>query len=205
MHPFDHDPTRTEVITGSWDDWSNSINQNYLAVCENKTVLEIACWNGDISRRIVEHNPKFLTLLDPGIDKSPLMESASIKFVKDDVHHWLPTASPVQVVICFGLLYHLHSPLYFLELLVNYSDPETIILDNVVAPHPLAFNIETNNMPGQRQVRKDWKYCPFNMPTPFFIINQRLDHMGYQLDKSHHLKCEPFPKSNSWVASWTKR
>jgi hypothetical protein len=204
MHPFDHNPDSTQTITGSWNDWANRIDENYLSVCKNKTVLEIACGSGNISRYIVDQTPKSLILIDLGVEKSPVPETNTIKFISDDVHQWLPMSPTIEVVVCFGFLYHLHSPLHLLELIVNYCDPKTIILDNVVAPHPLAFNKEINNRPGQRYV-KEWKYCPFNMPTPFFIINQSLDHMGYKLDKSHHLRCEPFPKSNGWVASWTKR
>ena len=205
MHPFDHNPEVTKTITGDWIDWADQINKSYLTVCQNKTVLEIASSTGEISQHIVKQNPKTLTMIDPGFSNSPIKETGTIKFISDDVYHWLPTAPQIDVVVCFGLLYHLHSPLHLIELIVNYCDPETIILDNVVAPHPLAFNQESINISGSRQIRKGWKYCPFNMPTPFFIINQSLDHMGYRLTKSHHLRCNVFPKSNSWVASWTKR
>ena len=205
MHSFDHDPVNTKTIGGDWTAWANDIEKKYLSVCQNKTVLEIACNTGLISQRIVNQNPKTLTMIDPGFKKSPTEETDTIKFLSEDVHAWLPMASKTDVVICFGLLYHLHSPLHLLEIIVNYCDPETIMLDSVVAPHPLAFNLEINNRPGNRYVGRNWKHCPFNMPTPFFIINQSLDHMGYLLDKSHHLRCEPFPKSNGWVASWIKK
>jgi len=205
MNPFDHHPINTKTITGEWIEYVNEIEKNYLSVCQNKKVLEIACSAGHISQRVINQNPQTLTMIDPGVKKSPLEETDTIKFISDDVHAWLPSVPKTDVVICFGLLYHLHSPLYLLELIVNHCDPESIILDNVVASHPLCFYPETNNTPGNRYVRKNWKSCPFNMPTPFFIINQSLDYMGYGLDKSHHLRCDPFSKSNSWVASWTKK
>jgi hypothetical protein len=204
MHPFDHS-LQTETIVGDLNQYAEHIDQNYLSVCNNKTILEIACGTGTISKRIVNHSPQKFTMVDPGHKISPIEETSQIQFISEDINHWLSQPRPSDVVICCGFLYHLHSPLHLLELIVNYCNPETIILDNVVAPHPLAFNQETHNVPGNRFVEKEWKHCPYNMPTPFFVINQSLDHMGYVLVKSHHLRCDPFPKSNSWVASWIKK
>jgi hypothetical protein len=34
-----------------------------------------------------------------------------------------------DVVVCFGVLYHLHSPLHLLELIVNKSKPTTVMLE----------------------------------------------------------------------------
>jgi len=203
MHPFDHS-LQTETIVGDWNQYIESIDQNYLSVCNNKTILEIAGGRGIISKRIVQQSPKKFTMVDPGFKTSPIEETSQIEFISKDINLCLSQPSPFDVVICFGLLYHLHSPLHLLELIVNYCNPETIILDNVIAPHPLTFNHETHNIPGNRFVEKEWKHCPYNMPTPFFVINQSLDHMGYGLVKSHHLRCTEFSKSNSWVASWQK-
>lgn len=204
MHPFDH-PPNTDIITGSWSDWKNSIDQHYLDVCGDKSVLEIASGIGDISQRVIEHKPRSLTLVEPDVPNSPIPDNKLVNWVKSDIFQWLNKPRPFDVVMSFGLMYHLHNPLHLLELIVNYCKPEHIIFDNVVAPHPLQFNLEVVNTTGNRQVDQDWLVCPFNMPAPFFIFNQSLDHMGYTLIKSHHVRCDPFQKSNSWVASWTRK
>jgi hypothetical protein len=204
MHPFDHPSETATIAENNLDDWADSIDHNYLSVCQGKRVLEIASYNGTIARRILQHDPLSLVMVEPYcIPDVPL--SDNIKHVSSDINLWLSEPRPVDVVICFGLLYHLHNSLHLTELIVNYCNPETIVFDSVVAPHPLAFNREINNTAGMRQTTEQWKYAPFNLITPFFIINNSLDHMGYDLVKSHHLRCNELSKSNSWVAEWRKK
>jgi hypothetical protein len=204
MHPFDHPSDTATLVGNNTDDWANSIDHNYLTVCRGKRVLEIASFDGKIARRVLQHNPLSLVMVEPYTSPDiPL--SDNIKHVSDDINLWLSKPRPAEVVICFGLLYHLHNSLHLTELIVNYCNPETIIFDNVVAPHPLAFIHEGNNVAGSRQTPSGWKYAPFNLTPPFFIINNSLDHMGYDLVKSHHLKFNVFSKSNSWVAEWRKK
>jgi len=204
MHPFDHPSDTATMVGNNADDWANSIDQNYLAVCQGKKVLEIASADGRIARWILQHNPLSLVMVEPYTSPNvPL--SDNVEHVSDDINLWLSRPRSAEVVICFGLLYHLHNSLHLTELIVNYCNPETIIFDNVVAPHPLAFLHEANNVAGSRQTTAQWKYAPFNLVTPFFIINNSLDHMGYELIKSHHLRYNFFSKSNSWVAEWRKK
>jgi len=209
MHPFDHPSETTTIVGNSIADWADSINHNYLNVCRGQRVIEIASGDGRIARQILKHDPLSLVMVEPGFPtpgKRPDVPVAeNIEHVSDDINFWLSVPRPARVVICFGLLYHLHNALHLIELIVNNCNPETIILDNVVAPHPLAFKHEENNIPGSRQTMSQWKYAPFNLVAPFFIINHSLDHMGYDLVKSHHVKCkEVYSKSNSWVAEWRK-
>jgi hypothetical protein len=202
MHPFDHRPD-TPIINGkTYNEWVEKVNQNYLDICHDKTVLEIASGEGLIGQKILDHRPRQLTLIDP----APVAKAITgAEFISDDVSQWLNQYRPMDVVICFGYLFHIHNSLQLIESIVNYCNPETIILDNVIAPHPLAFNEETIGRPNNRYVRQNWKYSPYNLAVPFFIINKSLDHMGYSLVKTHKLKFEIFPKTNGWVASWQKR
>jgi hypothetical protein len=144
----------------------------------------------------IEGNPSCQSVLKqiPGVDK----------VVVDDV--WLRTdINPFDVVICFGVLYHHHSALHLLELLVNCNTPKYLMLDCVTAEHPLAYLPEAVNIVGSRQLRQSWKHCGVNLKTPFFIINQSLSNMGYNLKISHKLATNHFPKSNGWVALWEER
>jgi len=48
-----------------------------------------------------------------------------------------------DVVLCCGLLYHLHSPIDLLEKIVNFNDPEYILITNIEFPETgLSENIE---------------------------------------------------------------
>ena len=204
MTPFDQ-PFDTARITGDWIQYANSIDENYLDVCQGQIILEIAAGDGKISQKILARNPKYFTMVDPGSTNAPIALGPTTEFLSTDVNHWLAEPRPADVVVCFGLLYHLHSPLHLMELIVNQCNPEVIILDSWASFHPLAYIEEKHNIPGNRYVRNGWKYSPYVIPTPFSVINKSLDYMGYGLDKTHHLRCSEFEKSKSWVASWKKK
>ena len=201
MHPFEHRPD-TPIIDGNRDNWLKCIHAQYLDVVTDKTVLEIASNNGDIGREILKHNPRHLTMIDPDPASQQLTGTT---FVCDDVFKWLPKSSSHNVVVCFGLFYHLHNALHLLELIVNYCQPRYLILDCVIAPHPFGFIKESINMSGSRWVTGEWKTAPFNLNTPFHIFNESLHHMDYDLIKTHKIFCDFFSKSNHWVAQWRAR
>lgn len=198
MHPFEH-RADTPVITGKDSDWVQAMRDLYLDVSADRRVLEIASNNGSIGREILKYSPRALTLLDPD-PQSERVDDA--EFVSEDVFKWLPTAPRYDVVVCFGLFYHLHNGLQLLEMMVNHCQPEYLILDSVIAPHPLTFNREDINTSGNRWGTGDWKCAPFNLNIPFHIFNESLDHMGYELTKTHKIFCNYFPKSNHWVGQW---
>ena len=202
MHPYDFNKD-TKTVTGDETAYYNFIDNTYLNVCANSRVLEVGPGVGKHTKIIAKHKPLYLECVEanpycvsvleniPGIDK----------IIADDI--WLLSdVNPVDVVICFGVLYHHHSALHLLELFVNCNTPKYIMLDCVTAGHPLEYISESVNIGGSRQVRQSWKHCGVNFKAPFFIINQSLSTMGYNLKLSHKLQTTHFPKSNGWVALW---
>ena len=198
MNPFEHHPD-TPIITGDYDDWLKSMHDIYLDVVSDRTVLEIAAQDGDIAREILKYRPKQLTMVEFDPACKPV---AGAEFIHDDVFKWLPSATTRDVVICFGLFYHLHSSLHLLELMVNHCKPQYLLLDSVLTAPPLTFYKEPTNVPGYRWVPDNWKTAPFVMNVSFDVINESLYHMGYDLIKTHKIHSEWYAKSNSWVAQW---
>jgi len=198
MHPFEHKPD-TPIIVGDQQAWLKAMHDLYFDIVSDQQVLEIASNNGDIGRQILKHKPKKLTMIDPD-PRSQKLDGAD--FVCDDVFRWLPNSPKFDVIVCFGLFYHLHNGLQLLEMMVNNCCPQYLILDCVIAPHPLAFNKENINEAGSRWIVDDVKVAPFNVNIPFHIFNESLDYMGYQIEKTHILNCNFFPKSNHWVGRW---
>jgi hypothetical protein len=107
-----------------------------------------------------------------------------------------------DVCVCLGVLYHLHSPLNLIELIINKCQPKYLLLDCVTAPHPLVFLDEVPNKPGNCQTVKEWKSCKLNFVIPFFIYNQSLHNMGYKLELVNKQAVSYFPKSGGWTALW---
>jgi len=198
VHPFEH-AIDTPVLTGDYNDWLNDARRYYFQNLSGRTVLEIASGDAAISWQILSGQPGKLTMIDLDPNSKTIKEN---EFILDDVMTWLPNAPRFDVVICLGLLYHLHSGLHLLEMMVNHCLPQTLILDNVIAPHPLVFAHEAHNVSGSRWVKHGYKRAPFNLNVPFHVINESLDHMGFILEQTHILRYDWFPKSNHWIAEW---
>ena len=111
----------------------------------------------------------------------------------------------MDVVVSCGFLYHLHSPLYFLELIANQSAPEYIILDNI---HQTKIGImnEVPNTPGNRYTTTPtWKAVNYSICLEFDYIEQALTHLGYRcINKIELAKFNIHSKERSWMASWQK-
>jgi hypothetical protein len=205
MHPYDF-PATTQIISGNKADYYSQIDKNYFDICAGAKVLEIAPHAGNHTKLIAKHVPLYLECVEgDAIHQSIIKNIPGVdKVVVEDI--WLRVDNtPFDIVICFGLLYHHHSALHLLELLVNYHSPKYIMLDCLTAEHPLAYLPESVNVSGFRQIRPHWKHCGVNLKPPFFIVNMSMANMGYELKKTHKLQTSYFPKSNGWVALWERK
>jgi 16S rRNA A1518/A1519 N6-dimethyltransferase RsmA/KsgA/DIM1 with predicted DNA glycosylase/AP lyase activity len=190
-----------------WCDYHDYISDNFLYVCKGKKVLEIAPLVGHQTKAIVAQAPESLTLIEPveWCVKKLESEFPNAYIVNDDVYHVYQNQLPADVVVACGLLYHLHSPLYLLELIVNQSDPKYIIFDNIFC-NTISINEEAVGELGAKQVRKNWKAVRSTLLVPFEIINNALTDLNYICLKKENLeKFNIKTKTNSWMAMWEKK
>ena len=123
------------------DTWTNDEGKkvwNYLmysrdifSICENKTVLEIGPFSGWHTALITSYNPKHLTVVEPNIESQKVLcdQFPHASVIVDDIYYFLEKYFNADVVVCCGVLYHLHSPIYLLEQIVNKVNPKYIILE----------------------------------------------------------------------------
>lgn len=187
------------------------MSSKYLHVCKNRSVLEIGPLDG-VHTKIVSHTANRLTLIEPDVDQIDNLKQIHgvTDIINDDVNFVLTQAMPYDVVVCCGLLYHLHSPLHLLELIANNCNPQYIILDSVNqyvnSPNYVPYNDEELNIKGDRFVRSNWKAIRLNQSAPYEIINKAMDHLGYSLLQKDDIKLSDWDsKSNSWMALWEKK
>jgi hypothetical protein len=182
--------------------------EQYFAVCKDKTVLEIGPNDGVHTKLISKQSPKYLELIEPRVDQFDTLNQIENvnNIIVDDAFFVLSKKRSVDVVVCCGVLYHLHSPLYLLELITNNCDPDYIILDCAVDQKNISFLIEEDNKPGNRQLIPQWKSTGYNLVAPFEIINQALKNMGYILIKTDKIDTiEGWgSKDNFWTGIWKK-
>ena len=181
------------------------LQQQYLKYCKDKLVLEIGPFSGQHTQLIVRENPKQLDVIEGDHRQMLHLQKFSIdNIILDDAQlYLLENKKQYDVVICFGVLYHLHDPLSMLEVIVNQCNPAHVILDCVVDPEDLEFIPEENWLPGNRQPRSGWKSAGFNLVAPFDIINQSMHNMQYELIKNDVINVsDRSSKKNSWIGLW---
>ena len=188
-------------------EYHETIAKEFFNVCSDKTVLEIAPFGGHQTKAIVKYPIKSLLFVEPHLGNNErlidLFPTATI--INDDIFNVYHNKFLVDVVVACGLLYHLHSPLYLLELIANQSDPEYIILDNIHQPD-IQIRNEVPNTPGNRYTTTlTWKAVNYSICLPFDYIDQSLTDLGYKcVNKIELAEFNVRSKQNSWMASWQK-
>ena len=183
------------------------LSKHYFDILNDKIVLEIGPFHGWHTAIIQEKSPASLTVVEPDIAsaKNLLRLLPKQNIVCQDIHQYLEQQHNYDVVVCLGVLYHFHDPLWILELIVNRCNPEYVILDCVVDTPELAFLREKINVGGNRIVDQNWKSCNFTLVAPFEVIDNAMKDLGYSLEKHQDLRVDSwFPKSNSWIGRWKK-
>lgn len=124
------------------------IDDRFFSICEDKEVLELGPAHGTMSSYINLRNPKKFTVVEPDLTCCEMLDI--ILSDENRTVHNLPYndyyalyKEKYDVVLCCGLLYHLHSPIDLLEKIVNFNDPEYILITNIeFSETGLSENIE---------------------------------------------------------------
>jgi len=194
------------MLDCEYEDYCNLLNR-YFAICKNKNILEIAPGGGWHSKLILAQCPTELTVVEPNKNANSQLTKLNIdNIVNDDIFHYLQTKQSFDVVVCNGLLYHLHSPIYLLELITNMVSPEYLILEST---HQENFHItnEIDNIPGYRHVDINWQSCKINLliPNNYYMI--MMTNLGYELIQTDSIKYPTIlggSKCNNWIGLWKK-
>jgi hypothetical protein len=126
--------------------------------------------------------------------------------VHDDILFYLDQIRPFDVVVCFGVLYHLHCPLHLLEVIVNRCNPEYLLVDCTNCYDAVNFLPEGDNTTGHRQLLHNWKSAGFNLVPPLAVTQRALTNLGYtQVRTDMLLIHEYYPKSNNWAGIWKRQ
>lgn len=183
------------------------VQQNYFSYCKDQSVLEIGPFYGTHSQLILKETPKSLDVIEANSSCKQHLEKFNINniIIDDSQHYLLENKKDYDVVVCCGVLYHLHNPLTMLEIIVNQCDPKQVILDCVKDQKSLAFLVEEDNTSGMRFLRPKWKSAGFNLVAPFDIINKSMYNMQYSLVKKDILyNTEWVGKQNVWMGIWER-
>jgi hypothetical protein len=169
-----------------WDIYFDYIYDVFPCVKE-KTVLEIGPFYGNITDLYHYFSPAAITLVEPNQHAAEFLNNDQYNnatVVCDDINFYLRSPRPHDIVVCFGVLYHMHSPLHLLELIVNNVNPKLLLLETTgvdIQPNSASMILEENNIPGNRYTNSDWKYCGYAMAVAKDVIIKAMMTLGYTL------------------------
>lgn len=166
-------------IRGNLPGYIDLIKDSYKIV-ENLNVLELASCHGEHSNIILSHNPLSLTITEPHpVNYKKLKELfPNLTILQEDAYDTLSKDTKFDVVVCCGLLYHFHSPLYFLELVANNAQPKYFILETFVGYN--TFVPEEVNVHGNRIVLNNKKYIKTSMRLQKKTLLDSMNDLGYK-------------------------
>lgn len=192
-------------LNNEWNLYLSSI-EKYFDICKDNTILEIAPLFGTHTNLIKHHGAKQITFVEINDNavRTALPEThPDCELVIDDIFSYLSTPKKFDVVVCCGLLYHLHSPLYLLELIANNIAPKYVILEtfpfNQKNMHHGLVKIEEN------ESLPNWKMCgvKIGLDEEIFIIAMK--NLGYKLIKSDTNISKPSnPDANLFLGVFEK-
>ena len=146
-------------------------------------MLEVGCFEGWITRKVLTHTPKQLILLESHKKSVDFVieNFPQTKIIHGDMHEEvdLKQVGQVEVALVLGVIYHSHAPLYALEKLVNICSPQTIILDNM-SPS-FMWKKETANEQGMRNTVNHWRTCNIVINIDNEITKLAMKNLGYDL------------------------
>jgi SAM-dependent methyltransferase len=193
------------IIFPNLECYLNFCREQYFNVCSGNRILEIGAGPGYHSEKILQETPAHLTIIEGDAQAAARLSllKGVDNVIVDDVLMALKEPNSFDVVVCLGVLYHLHSPIHLLELIANHCKPNIVILDCVMAPDVLQFCYEEPNRPGNNHTRPDWRSGCTNLVAPFLTYLQCMNILGYELHQVHRIQVQNhFPKQNSWMALW---
>ena len=199
-----------DTVNGTNKDYANFLSEYYFPYCKDKHVLEIGPYGTGFHTQLIQKfDPKSHTAIEADPEQCETYEKnfSNVKLIKNDALIELNQTQQYDVVVCFGVLYHLHSPLHLLELIVNNCNPNLVFLDCVNTPrnNEILAVEEGTNQEGNRFTTDGWRSIKYNMIVPFDVISKSMNHLGYMLVHRSSLNItDNFSKSKSWIGAWEK-
>ncbi len=152
---------------------------------ENMEVLEIGPLIGLQSNEILSCNPKQHTTVDPHF--KPTFKGTLNDYINSG------ECQSFDVVICMGVLYHLHSPLHMIEQIINHCRPKTLIIETTVNNY--GVEEEPIGLHGMAAADKGIQYpISMRMGTSRADITKAIETTPMKLDKYW----EYWPNGPNW-------
>jgi len=183
-------------------------------ICRGRRVLEIGPFHGNHTRIISHYTPTHITAVEPMTHAHQFVNHwpiDNLKIESCDIFSYLENLHQFDVVVCCGVLYHLHNPLWLLELIANKINPTYIILESFLRNmkgNQSIIDEEIMGTPGSRVSVGDWKPIKLRIALSYEIFVKSMEQLGYQLTNVQDFLPEDFDlkfhKTNITFTVWKK-
>ena len=167
------------------DHYLNTVKP-FFEIVQGLSVLEIGPFWGHHTQIINSYEPKALTLVEPNPDAVKYLQQIyNCEIINADAYHYLSNPQHHDLVVLCGVLYHLHSPLYLLELIANNVDPQYLITETHLSGHDLtaSYDYEQLNIPGNRYTG-GWRGAGYNCSLSERVMRESMSNLGYECEAS---------------------
>jgi hypothetical protein len=184
LHPQENAEKYMQVVSDEFFD----------CISSESNVLEIGPFGGWFSDVILSKNPKNLFLVEPSLDATnqllkKFQGQNNIQIINKDIFDCIEffVDKQIDVVVIFGVLYHLASPFDVLEKIANYIKPNFICLDNCSGnSQDILINDKQVNQPGNRQSKL--RTVGLSLTIPDKVLKVALKNLGYNTIHHRYMK-----------------
>jgi hypothetical protein len=184
-----------------WKKYFNHLENNNIFECiENKNVLGIGTADGMFWETYNLYNPSSIIGLDPDNRWKLMVGVGEKNIIRESYETYLPKTG-YDVIICFGLIYKLHSPIHLLELIARCR-PEYIILEDIYSTKT-GIQLVAKDNHGDESLGgliTDEIDCGFSTKLSTASLISVMENMSYKLKYSWEFK-----ENSGWAKANTKQ
>jgi len=150
--------------------------EDIFSPCANASTLEIGPLTGKISELIQKKKPSKHVTVEPD-PKYPATHNCTYeRYIRNYQNEF-------DVVVCMGVLYHLHSPWDMIEKIITINKPKTFILETIDVSVPKIYTEDINS------TGNAWDtIVPYNVNMPIKYYREFLEGQGYEQSKCYVMR-----------------
>ena len=178
-----------------WDKYCEWTYEEFFSgIPIGSNVIEIGPAFGFHTKLIQRQKPNHHRCIEPNVLMKEALEELGAEVICKNYENFYDQRRPADVVVCCGVLYHILAPLDLLEKVTNLSNPDKIIISNIVVEENglEKYTYEDVNLGRQGRMLYDnpikyWQKLKAN------TLQEILESQGYKLIKQKDTQ-EIWPK-----------
>jgi hypothetical protein len=158
--------------------------EDIFSPCANASTLEIGPLTGKISKLIQKKRPSKHVTVEPDPAFRKNLQSFTTNHSCTYQRYINAYQNEFDVVVCMGVLYHMHSPWDMIEKIITINKPKTFILETIDVGDAPRIHPEEINTTGMA-----WDtIVPYIVNMPIKYYREFLEGQGYEQSKCYVMR-----------------